>query len=150
MGWKVWGCVMASLNTLRPRQNGRHFPYDIFICIFFNENDSISIKISLKFVPKGLIYNIPALVQIMDWHRTGDKPLSETTLVYIKWFQWISAAIRCLLNDNIFSFFFYNIILNNEEKISMCCFAFLCVSSFKLFHLNRFFKSTQDSKTCFH
>ena len=31
----------------------------------------------MKFVSKGLINNIPALVQIMAWRRTGDKPLSE-------------------------------------------------------------------------
>ena len=31
----------------------------------------------LKFVPKGPINTIPALVQIMVWRRTGDKPLSE-------------------------------------------------------------------------
>ena len=37
----------------------------------------IPIKISLKFVPKGPINNIPALVQIMAWRRTGDKSLSE-------------------------------------------------------------------------
>ena len=37
----------------------------------------ISIKISLKFVFKGPIDNIPALVQIMAWRRPGDKPLSE-------------------------------------------------------------------------
>ena len=41
--------------------NGRHFPDDIFKCIFLDENVSISIKISLKFVPKGQINNIPAL-----------------------------------------------------------------------------------------
>ena len=41
------------VNTLRPGQNGRHFPDDIFKCIFLNENVSISIKISLQFVPKG-------------------------------------------------------------------------------------------------
>ena len=35
------------------------------------------IKNSLKFVPKGPINNIPALVQIMAWRRPGDKPLSE-------------------------------------------------------------------------
>ena len=30
---------MASvINTLRPRQSGRHFPDDIFKWIFFNEN----------------------------------------------------------------------------------------------------------------
>ena len=51
-------------NTLKPRQNGRHFP-DIFKCIFFNENVWISIKIPLKFVPKGPINNIPALFQII-------------------------------------------------------------------------------------
>ena len=53
------------INTLRPRQNGRHFADDIIKCICFNENVRISIKISLKFVPKGPINNIPALFQIM-------------------------------------------------------------------------------------
>ena len=33
--------------------------------------------VSLKFVPKFPITNIPALVQIMAWRRPGDKPLSE-------------------------------------------------------------------------
>ena len=41
---------------------GRHFPDDIFKCIFLNENVLISIKISLQFVPEGPINNIPALV----------------------------------------------------------------------------------------
>ena len=49
------------VNTLRPRQNGRHFA-DIFECIFLNENIWIWIKISPKFVPKGPINYIPALV----------------------------------------------------------------------------------------
>ena len=51
--------------TLRPRQNGCHFADNIFKCIFLNENIRISIKISLKFVPKGSINNIPALFQII-------------------------------------------------------------------------------------
>ena len=67
----------VALNTLRPKQNGCHFPVDIFKCIFLNEN----VWISLKFVPKVRINNIPALVQIMDWHRPGDKPLSEPKVV---------------------------------------------------------------------
>ena len=41
----------------------------------------MSAKISLKFVPKGPIDNIPAWVQIMAWHRPGDKPLSEPMMV---------------------------------------------------------------------
>ena len=69
------------INTLRPRQSGRHFPDDLFKCIFLNENVWISIKNSLKFVPKGPIDNIPALVQIMAWRRLGDKPLSEPMIV---------------------------------------------------------------------
>ena len=51
-------CEMLSIssrpqcvNTLRPRQNGRHFADDPFKRIFLNENVRISIKFSLKFVP---------------------------------------------------------------------------------------------------
>ena len=69
------------VNTLRPRQNGRHFPDDIFKLIFLNEIVFISIKISLKFVPSGRINNIPALVHIMAWCGPGDKPLSEPMMV---------------------------------------------------------------------
>ena len=73
--------VMTKVNTLRPRQNGRCFADDIFKRIFFNENVWISIQISLKFVPKGPINKIPALLQIMAWRHPGDKPLSEAMLV---------------------------------------------------------------------
>ena len=75
------GIESAHFNTLRPRQNGCHFPEDIFKGIFLNENALMSIKISLTFVPKGPINNIPALVQIMAWRRPGDKPLSEPVMV---------------------------------------------------------------------
>ena len=70
----------VGLNSLRPRQNRRYFADDVFKCNFLNENVWIPIKISLKPVPKGPINNIPALVQIMAWRRTGDKPLSEPIL----------------------------------------------------------------------
>ena len=71
---------ITVINTLRPRQNGRHFARDTFKHIFLNENVCTSIDISLKFVAKGPNNNIPALVQIMAWHRPGDKPLSEPVL----------------------------------------------------------------------
>ena len=77
-------CVVVTsriLNTLRLSQNGRYFANDIFKRIFFNENVWISIKISLKFIPKGPINKIPALFQIMAWRCPGDKPLSEAMLV---------------------------------------------------------------------
>ena len=78
---KEWWNWISSFNTLRPRQNGRHFADDIFKCIFLNGNVRISIKFSLKFVPKDPINSIPALVQIMAWRRPGDKPLSEPMMV---------------------------------------------------------------------
>ena len=70
-----------QFNTLRPRQNGRRFTENVFKRMFLNENVWISLKISLQFVSKGPINNIPALVQIMAWRRPGDKPLSEPMVV---------------------------------------------------------------------
>ena len=55
----------SCINPLRPKQNGRHFADDIFICIFLNENEWHLSKVSLKFVPNVPINNIPTLVQIM-------------------------------------------------------------------------------------
>ena len=75
------GLPTGAVNTLRPRQNGSHFADDTFKRIFLNDSVKIAIKISLKFVPKGPIINIPALVQIMAWRWPGDKPLSEPMLV---------------------------------------------------------------------
>ena len=89
------------VNTLKPRQNGRHFADDIFKCIFLNENVWIPIKISMKFVPKGPINNIPALVQIMAWRRPGDKPLFEPMMISLQTHicvtrpQWVK---ECLIS----------------------------------------------------
>ena len=48
---------------------------DIFNYVFLNENVRIPIQIWLKFVARSPIDNKPALVQVMAWRRTGDKPL---------------------------------------------------------------------------
>ena len=71
----------CPVNSLRLRPNRRHFADDIFKCILENENGWISPRISLKFVPKVRINNIPALVEIMAWRRPGDKPLSGPMMV---------------------------------------------------------------------
>ena len=73
-----WGC---NFNPLRPKQNDHHFADDTLNRIFLNENVRISIKISLKFAPKGPINDILALVQIKGLRRPGDKPLSEPMMV---------------------------------------------------------------------
>ena len=44
-----------------PGLNGRHFPDDIFKCIFMNEKFCALIRISLMSVPKCPINNILAL-----------------------------------------------------------------------------------------
>ena len=99
------GRFPENINTLRPRQNGRHSADDTFKRIFMNENVRISINISLKFVPKGLINNIPTLVQIMAWRLLGDKPLSEPMVVSLlthicvtrpQWVKWTGESGRCL------------------------------------------------------
>ena len=90
----------TTLNTLRSRQDGRHFADDIFKCIFLNKNVWIPIKISMKFVPKGPINNIPTMVQIMAWRRPGNKPLSEPmvvclpTHICVAWPQWVKIDVQ--------------------------------------------------------
>ena len=99
-----WGFLCYSLNTLRPRQTCRHFADDILKWIFFNENVWILLKISLKFVPKVRINNIPALVQIMAWRWPGDKPLSEPMVVWLLTHicvtrpQWVKQSAEYMVN----------------------------------------------------
>ena len=89
---------ITGVNTLMPRQHGRHFADDTFKPIFLNTNIQISIKMSPMFVPKDPINNIPALVQIMAWRRSGDEPLSEPRMVRLSTHicvtgpQWVNIA----------------------------------------------------------
>ena len=62
-------------------EKSRYFAEDIFKCIFLNENVLIEIEISLKFVPKGSIHDIPAVVQILAWRRPDSEQLSEPVMV---------------------------------------------------------------------
>ena len=87
------------LNTIWSRQNGCHFADDNFKCIFLNEGTWISIDISLNFVPKCEINNIPALVQIMACCRSWGKPLSEPMMVSLLTYicitrpQWVKKSM---------------------------------------------------------
>ena len=105
--WSLKQFSMFGVNTLRPRQYGRHFADDIFKSIFLNENVWIPFKISLKFVPKGRINNIPALVQVMAWCRPGDKPLSEPMMVSLPTHicvtrpQWVNTRVQSSPNITI-------------------------------------------------
>ena len=63
-------------ETKWPPFSGRHFQIH-----FRKENVWMSIQMSLKFLPKVPINNIPALFQIMAWSLPGVKPLFGTMTV---------------------------------------------------------------------
>ena len=88
-------------NTLRRRQNGRLFADDNFKCIFLNGNVCISIKVSLKFVPNGPIDNKSALVQMMTWHRVGNKPLFEPMIASFTDAYMLDLDVRTVLMNHI-------------------------------------------------
>ena len=110
---------LTDLNTLRPRQNGRHFANYNFTCIFVNKNVWIPIKMSLRYISKGPIHNIPTLVQIMAWRHPGDKPLSKPMMFSLLthmcvtrplWVNALRPRQNCLrFEDDIF-------IVLNENK----------------------------------
>ena len=90
----LWVCrailnSLNTMNTLRPRQNGRHFADDVFKWIFLNENVWISIDISLKLVPKGPIYNIQALAQIMASRRQAIVWTNDGLFCWRTWYASI-------------------------------------------------------------
>ena len=58
-------------NTLRPKQNLRHFVDDIFKFILLNKNCYILIQISLKCVFKGPLTNISSLVNTLRPRQNG-------------------------------------------------------------------------------
>ena len=86
----------VKFHCIEAKAKWRRFADDTFKCIFLNENVIISMKIPLKFVPKAPIINNPALVQIMAWHQSGDKPLSEPMMVSLLTYicvtrpQWVN------------------------------------------------------------
>ena len=57
------------INILWPRQNGRHFPYEILKYIFMNINRQILIRKSLIIVAKGWMDSKSSLVPVMAWRR---------------------------------------------------------------------------------
>ena len=112
----IWN--FEPVNSLRPRLNRRPLADDIFKCIFLNENEWILPRISLKFLPKVRINNIPALVQIMAWRRPGDKPLSEPMMVSLLTHicvtrpQWVNAFLWHPILIWIPATIWYNIMRN--------------------------------------
>ena len=97
-----FGVKHFEAETKWPPLSSRHFE-----CIFLNKNVWISIEISLKFVPKGPINNIPALGLIMALRRPSDRPLSEPMVVRLPTNicttrpQWVKGVNGFLQSSNI-------------------------------------------------
>ena len=81
MSWIWRHLYMVFLTHWGRDKMAAVFGDDISKLIFLNKNECISIKISLKFVSRGSINNIPALVRIMARRRPGDEPLSDPIMV---------------------------------------------------------------------
>ena len=103
ISWLTGTYMGTSLNHVK--QNGRHFADDIFKWIFSVENAWIPVNFSLKFVFKDPIDNKSALLHVMAWCPTGDKPLPEpmtrkklhTQELNCVSVQWLcDSAIECL------------------------------------------------------
>ena len=77
-----WKQSIVTFNSSIPGQNGLHSETP-FSYAFSCTKSCILNKLSPKFVPKGLINIIPALVQTMARRRTGDKPLSVPILTLL-------------------------------------------------------------------
>ena len=82
-------CWPQCVNILRLRQNSHHFADNIFTPICLIEN-CILIPFSVKFVmfvSQHPIHNNPALVQVMAFCWTGDKP----GFWHIIWSWWVNS-----------------------------------------------------------
>ena len=121
----LWICYsLSNHNTLRPRQMAAIFQTRFWNAFHFNENMWIFIKMSLKFVLKGPINNISAMVQIMTWRRPGDKPLFEPMLVNIlthicvTWPQWVNQYLLIYFEELIVRIFSYCYMLFRTVEVS--------------------------------
>ena len=110
--WKCMNFLKISLKFI-------HFQMHLL-----NENVWISLKISLKFIPKVWVNNISSLVQIMAWCLPGNKPLSEPMMdnllmhICVTRPQWVNPFMSCF-------FFLFGNFRTFYITISFCDFSSL-------------------------
>ena len=84
--WQFHEIVTVHLQIhIGAQTNSRHLSVDIFKCIFFNKNVWLSIKISVTFVAKGPINNIPALDKIMASSLPDDEIVWNICVTRPQW-----------------------------------------------------------------
>ena len=112
--------------------HGHHFTDVIFKCIFLNENLWILNKISLRFVPKVPVNNIPSLVQIMAWRRPGDKPLSVIAFV---WHVFVVVVVLSKREQSEIRYYSNDFILSKVDFISFSHVYISAHVSYSRYHL---------------
>ena len=90
--------VNRLFDTLRPRQNGRHFADDIFRHIFVNRNVWISIDISLKFIPKGSNWKYNSVSSDNGVAPTRRQAIIWTNDALVYWRIYLSLSLNELMN----------------------------------------------------
>ena len=118
----------GNVNTLRPRQDGRHFSDDVFKCIYFNENAWISIKILLKFCSQdsndGLVnWCIYASLGLNELNASGSSHYCHRTIFFLKWISHIRKKTlrfsHC--NSNLIELSFWSHLNSNKVIPTKFC-----------------------------
>ena len=119
-----WACRTSPAWLLNTETKWPTFRRWHFECISLNENLRILNKISLKYVPCGLINNMATLVQIMAWHRTGDrhylKPYWYVVMTHIcvirpQWVSTLRPRQRSHhFSDDIFKYIYIQYAINGS------------------------------------
>ena len=119
-------CIAAGLLTHWDHDKMTNIFADIFKVIFICENCYILIQISLKLVLSCPFHNSSAILYIMVWHWTGDKPLSESTrsgwlqsnLAFLSWkFKVkVRGGVKCQ-GDKVspISYWFISLLLHSNQ-----------------------------------
>ena len=78
-----YSCQAQIFNTLRPEQNGHHVADNISSAFFYSKLQYLDSNFIAVCSHLGLIDNALALVQVMAWCPSGNKPLSDPMLTQL-------------------------------------------------------------------
>ena len=94
--------IAAALLTHWDHDEMTNIFSDIFKVIFICENCYILIQISLKLVLSCPFHNSSAILYIMVWHWTGDKPLSKSIRS-----GWLQSNLGYLFGEKYTKIFYF-------------------------------------------
>ena len=92
---KLIGPNIEPIQQVKYKKLLTHSGWDQMEVISQTRFSNTSVKISLKFISRGPINNIPEVVQIMAWCRSGDKPFSEPMMPLPTQIPVLNLKSRC-------------------------------------------------------